>query len=578
MKIKKENILLKFMNRDKTQFWREISKMNTLPHKNIVSIDGKNVPDKITEIFDNKYRNILDNANCQTENTCSFSGRVFTEMPKPLIAASHISVAIEKLNTGVGWDGYHSNLFKFSGPIFRNLLGKFMNMMLSHSYVPSAMSHGEIRPVIKSKIISKYDSDNYRPVMNSCMILKIFEYCLLPYLTKSLKLSSRQFGYRKNTGCLPAIALVKETIDKYNSENSNVHCAVVDLSKAFDCVNKNILFEKLRCTSLNRSIVDVLNFMYCNTSVNTVFNGVGSNPWQIGNGVRQGGILSPLLFSFYVNEAMETISDMKVGCSINGYKTNIIGYADDLLCMAPTIEGLQMIIDQLYLFLDNLCLNVNAGKCKHLIFKSKRFKSFPGDPAIFLNGVRISRESEYKYLGVMLNGDADKNSEINRVMESFLKQFNGLYSKFHYVTRDVLRYLFKTYTSSFYGIELWYDKIPASLLDKMSVTYHKAVKRISGHNVWDSNHDACETAGVYVFKHLLAKRMLCFWHNLTKSKSPCLGNLRYFFRHSSSIFLKLNKLFHDVYSVDILDNPLCAIISRIGYVQRTEPRSHYVPA
>ena len=103
------------------------------------------------------------------------------------------------------------------------------------------------------------------------------------------------------------------TIDKYNSENSNVHCVVVDLSKAFDCVNKNILFEKLRCTSLNRSIVDVLNFMYCNTSVNTVFNGVGSNPWQIGNGVRQGGILSPLLFSFYVNEAMETISDMKVG-------------------------------------------------------------------------------------------------------------------------------------------------------------------------------------------------------------------------------------------------------------------------
>ena len=111
-------------------------------------------------------------------------------------------------------------------------------------------------------------------------------------------MSSRQFGYRKNTGCLPAIALVKETIDKYNYENSNVHCAVVDLSKAFDCVNSNILFEKLRCTSLNRSIIDVLNFMYRNTSVNTVFNGVGSNPWQIGNGVRQGGyyLLSYLVF------------------------------------------------------------------------------------------------------------------------------------------------------------------------------------------------------------------------------------------------------------------------------------------
>ena len=245
--------------------------------------------------------------------------------------------------------------------------------------------------------------------------------------------------------------------------------------------------------------------------------------------------------------------------------------------MAPTFEGLQLMIDKLYTFLDNLCLNVNAGKCKHLIFKSKRYKSFQGDPAIFLNGVRISRENEYKYLGVMLNADGDKRSEVNRVMDAFLKHFNGLYSKFHFVTKDVLRYLFKTYTSSFYGIELWYDKIPEFLINKMSVTYHKAVKKISGHNLWDSNHDACESVGLYMFKHLLAKRMLCFWNNLIMSKSPCLTNLRYYFRHSSSIFHNLKKLFHDVYSVDILDNPLCAIISRIGYVQRTEPRSHYAP-
>ena len=163
-------------------------------------------------------------------------------------------------------------------------------------------------------------------------------------------------------------------------------------------------------------------------------------------------------------------------------------------------------------------------------------------------------------------------------MDSSLKQFNGMYSKFHYVTRDVLCYLFTTYTSSFYGIELWYDEIPKSLLNKMSVTYHKAVKRISGHNVWDSNHDACDTAGVYVFKHLLSKRMLCFWNNMTKSRNPCLGNLRYYFRHSSSIFQRLSKLFYEVYSVDILNNPMCALMSRIGYIQRTEPRSHYVPA
>ena len=110
----------------------------------------------------------------------------------------------------------------------------------------------------------------------------------------------------------------------------------------------------------------------------------------------------------------------------------------------------------------------------------------------------------------------------------------------------------------------------------MSVTYHKAVKRISGHNVWDSNHDACETAGVYVFKHLLAKRMLCFWHNLTKSRSLCLGNLRYYFRHSSSIFQKLSKLFYEVYSVDILSNPMmCINITNWTYSENGAKKSLY---
>ena len=202
------------------------------------------------------------------------------------------------------------------------------------------MSHGEIRPVFKGKKLDKNNSLNYRPVMNSCMSLKILEYCFLPTMTKCLRLNNLQFGFRKNVGCLSAVTLVKETVFKYNSENSNVHCAMVDLSKAFDCVNKNILFDKLRKTKLNPKIIDLLKFMYENTSVNILFNGTRGNSWDIGNGVRQGGILSPLLYGFYTNDILESISNMNVGCSLNGYKTNIIAYADDLLLMSPTVNGL----------------------------------------------------------------------------------------------------------------------------------------------------------------------------------------------------------------------------------------------
>ena len=139
----------------------------------------------------------------------------------------------------------------------------------------------------------------------------------------------------------------------------------------------------------------------------------------------------------------------------------------------------------------------------------------------------------------------------------------------------MLAFLFKSYTSSFYGLEVIYDRIPTFLMNRISVAYHKAVKKIAGLNTWDSNHEACETVGVFLFKHLLAKRQLCFWNKLSNSVSPCLANLKYYFRSSSHVFIKLQQHFNSNYSVNISCNPLCAILARIFFVQRTEPRSNY---
>ena len=182
---------------------------------------------------------------------------------------------------------------------------------------------------------------NYRPVMNSSMFLKLFEYLIMPFLQKSLKLSNCQFGFRQNTSCISAISVVKETIMRYNAENSNVHAALIDCSKAFDKINVNILFDLLEKTDLNKAIVKIIRYMYENTFVNTQFNSVSSELWKTGNGARQGGIMSPLIFSFYINHILEQVSSMPMGCSLFGYKTGIICYADDILLLSPSASGLQ---------------------------------------------------------------------------------------------------------------------------------------------------------------------------------------------------------------------------------------------
>ena len=549
--------------------------MNGKKSENIVNIDGKEDLNEIITIFDDKYKLILNNPECQTSANESVPRSEAAGGSLPLITSDDIDLAIYDLNSGVGWDGYHSNHFKFAGIVFRNLLGKFLNKLLDHCYVPKNMSHGEIRPIFKGKKLDKNSSLNYRPVMNSCMSLKILEYCLLPSMTKCLRLNNLQFGFRKKVGCLSAITLVKETVFKYNNENSNVHCAMIDLSKAFDCVNKNILFAKLRKSSLNLKIIDLLQFMYSNTSVNILFNGIKGHNWDIGNGVRQGGILSPLLYGFYTNDILESISSMNDGCSLNGYKTNIIAYADDLLLMSPTVKGLQLMQDNLQILLKDLCFKI-ADKSKYLIFKHKNYKTQEYNPKILLDGAVLYDVNECIYLGVILNGSHDVGSDIDRRLSSFLKQFNGMYSKFNFAHNNVLFFLFKAYTSSFYGLEVIHDRIPKFLLNRISVAYHKAIKKIANLNTWDSNHEACETVGVLLFKHLIAKRQLCFWYNLCNSASPCLANLKYYFRTKSHVFMILQNLFRNNYSVNISREPLCAILARINFVQRTEPRSNYV--
>ena len=526
-------------------------------------------------VFDKKYKNILHDSECQGGGGILYPFREARAGNGPLISLDDVSNSMVSLNAGIGLDGVDSNHLKLAGPIFRNTLGKFLNQCITHNYIPIPMIYGEIRPTIKCKALGKSDSNNYRPVMNSGMMIKIFEYCLLDKITANISLNRRQFGFRKNTGCLQAIAVVKETIYKYNSEGSNVHCATLDLSKAFDKVNWKQLFNKLVSTSLDRKIVDIIRVMYDQTYVHTIFNGTKSCTWKLGNGLRQGGIVSAFLFCYYIDSTLEMINNMTVGCNLMGYKTNMICYAQDIILLAPSSSGVQTMLNNVNTALESLCLAINESKSHYIIFKRKGYNANNSSPVIMLNRKQIAEVNECMYLGVLLTGNRNITPDINRVTNAFLKQFNAMYTKFYFVNREVLFYLFKAYTSSFYGIDLWFDKVPPSHLNKLNVSYHKAVKRICGLNTWDSNHIACETVGVKTFPHLLAERLVCFWNKLCNSKSDCIKDLTHYFRYNSVICAKLTNFMNKRYFEGILGNPLCAIRAHIRFKQRNEPRSYY---
>jgi len=79
------------------------------------------------------------------------------------------------------------------------------------------------------------------------------------------------------------------------------------------------------------------------------WNGVISGCFTIDNGTRQGGVLSPYLFSRYIRGMLLTIAESRIGCYIGGLSVNILAYADDIVIISPSWRGLQALLDKLSL-------------------------------------------------------------------------------------------------------------------------------------------------------------------------------------------------------------------------------------
>jgi hypothetical protein len=538
-------------------------------------MDNVNKPAEIVEVFNEKFKKVFDDENSQ--------GNVFLKGEKINKIKINVNDSIHKIydfntvsgitsiNTCIDCDGLHSNHFKFAYEAIKGFLSKLFSSFLLHGYMPNSMLRGEIRPIIKDKLDCLSDSNNYRPITISTSCLKIFEYCIYENLYNSLILDPNQFGFQKHTSTIMAITVLKETVKSYNREGSKVYAAFLDLSKAFDKVNHNILMYKIMKTGVAPDIVNVLLHMYENQYVNVSFNGSFGDTWRLKNGVRQGGIISPLLFNFYINEILSKLRKMPIGCRLGIYNHNVQAYADDLTLLAPSAHALQMLINEIFIMLTDLNLTLNVKKSVCMVFGNKNNVFIN----VSINGRKMDRVDSYKYLGVMLSSNLLNKEDILRSENSFLRQFYSIFRRFKFAERSVMLFLFKSHCLSLYGSELWYDLTGCKgVFNSHAINYHKSVKKMIGAPWRESNHVVCEETGLPIFKHLINWKIISFAFNLMNTKSTSLARHKCFLIHGSEMFKVIRNIFSTTYSIaDVFDNDIDAIKIRIGYVQEREERS-----
>ena len=135
---------------------------------------------------------------------------------------------------------------------------------------------------------------------------------------------------------------------------------LLDCSKAFDTCKFSILFQKLLDRGMPATIVRVIVRVYEEQYAWVKWGNSRSCRFSIVNGTRQGSILSPALFAVYVDDLLVELRKLGVGCKVAGVYMGAMGFCDDLLLLAPTRDGMQVMLDTCHRFADRVKLKFST--------------------------------------------------------------------------------------------------------------------------------------------------------------------------------------------------------------------------
>ena len=364
---KADAIARKFIRKDTNDFWKEVKKMTKTDSIRALSIDSVTGDNNICNLWKNHYEKLL---NCKNDSQCKPEVMNFVRALRNeesfVFKECDVRNAIDKLRIGksAGLDGLQSEHYKYADNIVSELLTNLFNAMLAHGYMPKSLMETLIVPIVKDKKASVTSKDNYRPIAITSVASKILELALLENMKTHLATSDNQFGFKQKSGTDMCVFTLKQIIDYYTKRSSPVYICFLDASKAFDRINHWTLFRKLIKRKIHWQIIRLMVFWYCTQSFSVTWGNHMSSCFNVTNGVRQGGILSPILFSVYMDDLSLLLNSSKVGCAMNGVTINHLMYADDTCLIAPTPAALQQLLNICSEFAYTSSVVFNEGKNK----------------------------------------------------------------------------------------------------------------------------------------------------------------------------------------------------------------------
>jgi hypothetical protein len=339
-----------------------------------------------------------------------------------------------------------------------------------------------------------------------------------------LQTDSMQFGFKAGVSTTQCSWLVNEVSNYFMRRGTAVSACLLDCSKAFDKCRFDVLFSKLIKKGLPAIVVRVLIFMYEEQTCWVKLGGNKSRTFKVTNGTRQGSVLSPLLFSVYLDDLLVKLRNLGLGCHIGGLWYGGCGYADDLILLAPNRDVLQRMVDvcQLYAVEHNLVFSTDPvpalSKTKCIFFCGRAGKVKYPDP-VKLDGQVLPWVESAVHLGHTLHQVTNMEKDCQIARAKFIDKTVQLREDLSFANADQILKAVQIICSDAYGSMLW--KLSSDASEQFFKAWNTTVKLVydvprSTFTYLVEGHFA---AGHTSLRNQILSRYSGFYRNLINSPS-----------------------------------------------------------